>query len=455
MKKNLFLISLLIAFVYPSFINAKKQDFRPLFKEGKVWNCYMSNGSHVEYNMAFIAKGDSIVDGDKCVKMFFKMTDIQTGELLSEGDGGLFLEKDRKVFQREKINGTWTWTLLYDFNLKEGDSWAVSNSQKMAVTAIDTIAVRGNAFRRMKMAETLESRHETLTVEGYWVEGVGSSKGLTKPYGWTYDGGTFRLLSCYEDGECIFAEEDFYRKGSETYESVLRHGHVWKTEFNMSLPEMEGNYSYETTELMKVFVIDEIPFKQVYYRYQLQGGDGYALKPLGFLIGEKDGRIYHYEELNERYTPIMDFALSMGEQLVMTVSEYNEVIREDTFTVVAVSDTILESSTDKRLRHCVYVKDKIGYDDCWVEGIGSLRYGLNIYRNYAICNDAVQQLIWCAVGDETLYYAKGTNGIENKPVASKARFEKASPLLDLQGRPVVGTPKRGIYVKDGRKYVVK
>ena len=86
MKKNLFLISLLIAFVYPSFINAKQQDYRPLFKEGKVWNCYMSNGSHVEYNMAFIAKGDSIVDGDKCVKMFFKMTDIQTGELLSEGD---------------------------------------------------------------------------------------------------------------------------------------------------------------------------------------------------------------------------------------------------------------------------------------------------------------------------------------------------------------------------------
>jgi hypothetical protein len=34
-------------------------------------------------------------------------------------------------------------------------------------------------------------------------------------------------------------------------------------------------------------------------------------------------------------------------------------------------------------------------------------------------------------------------------------YSVPAALFDLQGRRIVGTPKRGIYVKEGKKYVVK
>ena len=47
-----------------------------------------------------------------------------------------------------------------------------------------------------------------------WIEGVGHPGGPTRVWGAEVnDGRIYRLLSCYEDGKCIFTDGDFYKAG--------------------------------------------------------------------------------------------------------------------------------------------------------------------------------------------------------------------------------------------------
>ena len=61
MKLRIILISLLAAFVCPLGMHAD-EAYRPMLKDGKVWNCYYSNGFS-RFKMVFYLDGDSIVDG--------------------------------------------------------------------------------------------------------------------------------------------------------------------------------------------------------------------------------------------------------------------------------------------------------------------------------------------------------------------------------------------------------
>ena len=103
---------------------------------------------------------------------------------------------------------------------------------------------------------------------------------------------------------------------------------------------------------------------------------------------------------------------------------------------------------DKRLRRCVYV-NSFGKNilDCWVEGIGSLTYGILGDRIYWVGSS--KRLLQCKKGDEVLYSADSVTSIQT-PQKNEASKDY---LFDLQGRPIKGEAKRGIYVKDGRKVI--
>ena len=80
-------------------------DYHPLLKVGKVWNYYYTNG-YSEANMYLRVDGDTIIDGEQCFKMSCTMTDQWTGEIISQGENCVFLEKDKKVYLRQK--NTWS-----------------------------------------------------------------------------------------------------------------------------------------------------------------------------------------------------------------------------------------------------------------------------------------------------------------------------------------------------------
>ena len=162
------------------------------------------------------------------------------------------------------------------------------------------------------------------------------------------------------------------------YMSMLQEGQTWRMEYSLSLdPSRNHLYYYDDVALAGDTIIDDIPFKRVYSRSQRSDGkDGHDWRADDEWIGEKDGRIYRYEMFWSAYYPIMDFSLKVGDEIELYATEGEDEIRR----VIAVSDTILDCSTDRRQRHCVYVMYH-GERDCWVEGIGSLKYGIRGVRS--------------------------------------------------------------------------
>ena len=438
-----------------------QDDYRPMLKDGKVWNCYYSNGFS-RFKMVFYLDGDSIVDGDRCFKMYLTMTEMETGtNLAKDGYYGLFLEKDGKVY--EMRNGSNSWTQLYDFTMKVGDVRVPGKDYSLTVKAIDSVYVAGQVFRRMTLNTAYYyygEREDPYVYDGYWVEGVGSPSGPTIPNNCYTPGGSNQLLSCYEDGECIFADNDFWRKGgedSETYKPIFQEGLTWKMEYQKdSSPESRC----KTLVLINSTLIDDIPYKRVYTQEKAGDSDDYIWTPQEYWIGEKDGRVYYYRSgWHDHYTPIMDFSLSVGDSLVVTYvlpDDFERNIHElQTYRVVAVSDTVIDSSTDKCPRRCVYVEGKYGDEkDCWVEGIGSLKYGINVMKIQG-SSDTSQSLLSCTRGAELLYYrSQEVNEISNHSVVTKSDSAKGF-LFDLQGRQLQSKPERGVYIQDGRKVVIK
>ena len=73
------------------------------------------------------------------------------------------------------------------------------------------------------------------------------------------------------------------------------------------------------------------------------------------------------------------------------------------FRVTAVTDTILTSSSDRTRRKCIYLEctDDSFANDVWVEGIGSLRFGIE--GNLALAVGSKATLIKCTSDEEVLY----------------------------------------------------
>jgi hypothetical protein len=92
-----------------------------------------------------------------------------------------------------------------------------------------------------------------------------------------------------------------------------------------------------------------------------------------------------------------------------------------------------------------------------VEGIGYEQLGI-LGMHFAITPNDYLMFDSCYEDGECIFTEEDFLRKGDEPAGlskTKAELRTTSPLFDLQGRPVVGTPKRGIYVKEGRKYVVK
>ena len=223
------------------------------------------------------------------------------------------------------------------------------------------------------------------------------------------------------------------------WESLLQDGKVWTMEYSNVYSEQ---CDYSDVVLRSDTVIDGIPFKS---------SDGL------FWIGQKDGVIYQYEEFFNlgQVCPIMDFSLNVGDEFVIYEKEYDEDADTvatwvlDKLDVIAVSDTVLASSTDRSQRHCVYVKSLRNnqQQECWVEGIGSLTYGILGYR--VGWYGSSKRLFQCKQGDEVLYAADTTASI--RPSLKQKNSKEI--FFDLQGRRINGEPKRGLYIRAGKKVI--
>ena len=152
-------------------------------------------------------------------------------------------------------------------------------------------------------------------------------------------------------------------------------------------------------------------------------------------IGQDGGKVYLYHASIKKKKLDMDFSLKEGD--TFTCSEYEDYEEHHTLLVTAVTEETIPSSTDKTPRKCIYLQqqDNPEFKEVWVEGIGSLRFGIS-GTSYLFSAGAARKLEECTLGGTILYqvydFSKAIGmtwqllgfGTVGEDVVQKARPEK-------------------------------
>ncbi len=180
-------------------VRAQDANYSPMLTEGKVWKCvsewFSTSGLEPDEippkdYFTISVCGDTVVNGRLCKRIAYVFD--------SEPDKISYcaaFEEDKRVYDFDEFGKP---NLMLDFSLKTGNLTPLHGK---LVISDDTICVRGRSFLRLKIFENPKV--------SYWIEGIGSDtdRGLLGMR--AISGYISRVLSCYENGECIFMQDDF------------------------------------------------------------------------------------------------------------------------------------------------------------------------------------------------------------------------------------------------------
>jgi len=141
---------------------------------------------------------------------------------------------------------------------------------------------------------------------------------------------------------------------------------------------------------------------------------------------------------------MFDLGMQVGDTITFTAGAQ--------YLVKAVGDTILSDGVTRRYQLMMMteeINDEVTpyNSDYWVEGIGSLSAG--ILTCHVFRDGFMSTLLGCSYNGQYLYRNVGA-GIE-KPLS---HLSIITPYYDLQGH-LVDNPTCGIYIKGGKKVVIK
>jgi hypothetical protein len=158
---------------------------------------------------------------------------------------------------------------------------------------------------------------------------------------------------------------------------------------------------------------------------------------------EENKKSYYYKRDGVGPIPLFDFSLEKGQTIDNNKQTY----------IVADIDTVFNSGQQfKRF----YLQD-INSDNSfiWIEGVGINEDLFNPFRNLF---GGITRVISCEVNGGTLFTEEGFYS-PRIPSSIHANEATAAPpkksVFDLQGRRIDATPAKGVYIRNGRKQVVR
>ncbi len=247
-----------------------------------------------------------------------------------------------------------------------------------------------------------------------------------------------------------------YAEGAE--DMLSAEGRIWTMRYQAIVnPEEYGEvFTYTETRLSGDTIIGGITFKKEYTRTKKYGEEQYGeWEATALYLGQNGDKIYEYSVAAKQTRLMMDFGLRVDDIVRLTDYAYQQEVLTADFRVIAVSDTILPCQADKERRRCLYIQDTENplNVDVWVEGIGSLTYGI-IGNMFKYREGAKALLLQCCDRRGILYeldkQTSSVNDNDSKPSLPWAKF-----IFDLQGRRQDAAPRKGICIQNGRKVVVR
>ena len=432
MRRTAFFIYILAA-----ALQAVAQSYLPILKDGTEWLCYSSNGV-VQTYYYFHLDGDTIVDGNTGYRLFLRYVQKQTDRTydIHTANGALF-EKDGRVYAAYNKNRR----LMCDMSMKVGDT---TPDGQWRVAAVDNIYVTGRTLRRL----TLEATGQPQTI--YWIEGVGSSTGIDAR-------STAQLVTCNEDGKCIFAGVQLtgmpeVRTEPDADSRLLEEGREWWY-------RDETGQWYGLPIEFRLFVQgDTIAAGQTWKKLYHDHTPG-AVPEYAKALREDNGRVYELTA-DGGSRLLFDFTAGTGDR-------YNPDGAEDSYQEVVATDTMVSAGhAHHRIilqKHANGLATRVS---CWVKGVGS-DYGIDADADWSrqdwerrsmvstFDDVSLYQFIGCLSASGQLLY--GTSPTPQTDAVAFPSHSVAHPatLYDLQGRRLTGKPQHGLYIKNGKKVQAK
>ena len=171
-------------------------------------------------------------------------------------------------------------------------------------------------------------------------------------------------------------------------------------------------------------------------------------------LREKGGRLY--SRSSEKYPEELFFDFNLQPGSIIKDPEDEECCLQ----VKQVKDVIIGGKSRRCYEMWYYEEGEEiidGLADYWIEGIGCMNGPGSPFWCYVIGPQSL--LLSCFDGDECIFniedflasFPTGMNSI----VAAHHYVGPDTPIYDIHGRRVQGKPKKGVYIQNGKKYVVR
>ncbi len=506
MKKILYYFIVMTCSIHSAFVYAQ-YTYRPLVEEGKSWQCRYKVSGDTE-GCIYKISGDTTIVGKQYKRLLMSNKEYWNDELFHYCLG--IREDNKRVYVIS--NEMSKELLLYDFGLKVGDevifqefeaitclipdycSDGIHNDpvclgigynpddttsfsyppRILKVTGVDTLKVRDGLFRCL----TFDDGYY------YWTEGIGCDWGLFNifPYVCVTSDSPVDLYRCFKDGKTLFTRPDFYYNAGSGYRNSYMFGpSVWEYYVD---EEGDGGYFYrfhigpagpERRNDMYRYMVKGVksdysaytPWKgyknlpadedaefllYIYeYRHKVYVAyDEYKayLQKLGYDVSRLDAEL-PYEKTDDGLVVLYDFDKPVGAK-VSTALDDNPLVSEQHF-IDEEYDGVKENRDWQVLDDGTIVFSGIGYVG------GGSRGGMLLDYLMPGENKPKSHLEFYAklLDQGYAYDHHHEHTITAIKDIKRDAHEKRYNLFDLQGRRLRSTPQRGVYIRNGKKYVVK
>ena len=447
--KRFFVASVILWF---HVIVYSQNDYRPLVEKGKRWtydNFLSVRPEKYNHYYWYELNGDTIINGQTGLKMY---SENKYNDGLIRYECALY-ETEKKVYcffaNKEEA------VLLYDFDCQIGDKLNTSVGS-LTVTNIYPYLNGDRTLRYTQLSVDDVSEEEYVI---YWIEGVGCIKDFfgMAPYPGNYNS----LVACEVNGEILYqyiqpklTDDGYHEMGME--------GKTWNYihHFEDERGVHEEPYSYV---VKGDTVLGRTVCKKVYYQDATGERFAFTLLEIGrdVRVMNPGGNVWTvtYQFSRDDIGRIFDWNSKYGRGRVYWMLNTIDTITvngQDFRRFIFLQETI-EGGTQGMLKHID--DDEDVWHEIWIEGVGAQYTGIEypIHEELPLSNDYTR-FVSCYENGRCIFTAEDfTTAVHNVPpsqiVNSKSLNNKC---YDLSGRRLSTTPtRRGVYIHDGKKVVVK
>ena len=437
-----------------------------LFQEGKQWTYFMNYSDQVVLTLS--VGRDTLMDG----REWHVINSSYTSSPNILGKWLYLREEDGKVYSYNSTTGTAS--LYFDFTADVGDTirWGEEPVRRLVVTGIDHVDIKGHVMRRLTY-QNIDDSGSAGAYTGQWVEGIGSERGIichpshqSPATPSLYP--NYMFLECSVGGETFCEKSLFFGDGAYGRRMVAGHpGWTFALADGDKVESVEWNGRW-----MSYMVADIDKDKYVFDVFKAPGdGDGYSGSDV--MLYEEAGRVcvpIWSEYVRNRYpdiTPygctfgyglqplhlLYDFTLGLGEKYPCL----GDVIVERVDTITTRDGLV------RRVQHLsngLVIVEGVGCVNsplgpfayqCWTDTLSaSGKYGRGWLESYVKDGEVVfDKDDLRALG----LYDGGTVAV--KEAATPPPTPNANNTYDLQGRRLQAPPVQGVYIRNGKKMVIK